>query len=118
VVIEHSTGVSYHQQFGGTACRQEAVEGVLVPVNPGALTELRAVFEGELRSTGVWRRNFEWPAGLFDRIEEAVESIVYWPTNEGEPEKLKLDRTRELDEAWIPVTTSDGNGVLLWANSD
>ncbi|MGO4755221.1 DUF6210 family protein, partial [Streptomyces sp. 2MCAF27] len=40
-------------------------------------------------------------------------------TNE-EPRSLRLDEGRlaEADEAWIPVTTPDGPGELLWCNSD
>jgi hypothetical protein len=33
---------------------------------------------------------------------------------------LKLDESRiaEADEAWVPVLTPDGSGVLMWFNSD
>lgn len=33
---------------------------------------------------------------------------------------LQVDETAidELDEAWIPVLTVDGPGVLIWSNSD
>ncbi|MDX8149202.1 DUF6210 family protein [Lentzea sp. BCCO 10_0061] len=33
---------------------------------------------------------------------------------------LRLDesRIREADEAWIPVITPDGPGLLVWCNSD
>jgi integrase len=34
--------------------------------------------------------------------------------------RLRLDdgRLDDLDEAWVPVLTSDGPGVLVWPNSD
>ena len=121
VVIEAPTGVLYQQQFGGTACRQGEIEGYLVPLSPGeTLTTLRSIFEGELKGTGVSSRAFEWPANLYIRLTTAVESTQFWPANDGAPEQLSIDQSRvdDLDEAWIPVMTSDGPGVLLWENSD
>ncbi|MGM1060082.1 DUF6210 family protein [Saccharothrix sp. Mg75] len=37
-----------------------------------------------------------------------------------EPHPLLLDGSRmsEADEAWVPVLTPDGPGVLVWSNSD
>ncbi|MGW9028169.1 DUF6210 family protein [Streptomyces sp. NPDC055722] len=36
------------------------------------------------------------------------------------PTALVLDESRlaEIDEAWVPVVTPDGPGVLVWENSD
>ncbi|MFJ9706886.1 DUF6210 family protein [Streptomyces sp. NPDC101234] len=36
------------------------------------------------------------------------------------PARLALDETRlaDVDEAWVPVVTPDGPGVLVWENSD
>ncbi|MFF9573324.1 DUF6210 family protein [Streptomyces sp. NPDC014685] len=47
---------------------------------------------------------------------------LYW-ASDGHMEELhtlRLDgsRFRDADEAWVPVITPDGPGVLLWANSD
>ena len=121
VVVAHPTGVAYAQQYGGTACRQGELEGYLVPVDGStALINLRDVFERELGGTGVWSRGFQWPDELLDRVAGAVEGIRYWPTDDGLPDHLRLDRSRlsDLDEAWVPVLTPDGPAVLLWANSD
>ncbi|WP_460358611.1 DUF6210 family protein [Actinoallomurus acanthiterrae] len=40
--------------------------------------------------------------------------------NSSSPRKLELDEERlhELDEAWTPVVTADGPGILVWQNSD
>ncbi|MFD9003063.1 DUF6210 family protein [Streptomyces sp. NPDC059582] len=32
--------------------------------------------------------------------------------------RLDENRIRDTDEAWVPVITPDGPGLLLWANSD
>ncbi|MFV2176746.1 DUF6210 family protein [Actinomadura sp. LOL_016] len=36
------------------------------------------------------------------------------------PAQLQVDESRlaEVDEAWVPVVTPDGQGVLVWLNSD
>jgi len=42
-------------------------------------------------------------------------------TQLGHPEvRIELDESRsdEIDEAWVPVTTPDGPGILTWENSD
>lgn len=127
VVIEHPTGITYHQQYGGTACRHAGIEGFLVPVHaPDSLAELRRVFEEDLRGAGAWAGiGFTWPPELLARVVRAVEEIDYWPTENAartdsgdEPEVLRFDPLRDFDEAWIGVQTSDGPGVLIWRNSD
>ncbi|MEV6106358.1 DUF6210 family protein [Streptomyces sp. NPDC051940] len=57
------------------------------------------------------------------RLRAIVAEVTYWSSNSlqwSEPHALGLDETRiaELDEAWVPVRTPDGSGVLMWANSD
>lgn len=121
VVVEAKTGVFYQQQYGGTACRQGQVEGFLVPVTgPDPLDALRQLFEKDLRGAGTW--NYAWPDEDQNKLREIIGTISYWACdgNTEEPHALRLDETRirEADEAWIPVITPDGAGVLVWFNSD
>ncbi|GAA1538126.1 hypothetical protein GCM10009678_20580 [Actinomadura kijaniata] len=128
-VIEAPTGVVYVQQYGGTACLQGRAEGYYVPLGAwdpatgrDALRELREIFERDLKGTGLPGA----PAGdLLTRIESAVEATVFWPSTpaanaDSTRAHLRLDGSRlaDLDEAWIPIVTPDGPGVLLWCNSD
>ena len=121
VVVRADTGVLYQQQYGGTACRQGQVEGFLVPLSgPAELAALRDLFEGRFRGAGTW--NHAWSDDERHRLREIVGSLGYW-TSDGtteEPHALRLDESRlsETDEAWVPVRTPDGPGVLLWFNSD
>ncbi|MQY06583.1 DUF6210 family protein [Actinomadura macrotermitis] len=121
VVVEAETGVFYQHQYGGTACRQGEVEGFLVPlVGPDELDALRELFERHFRGAGT--RDHTWQDAERDRLREIVGAVRYW-TSDGttdEPHVLRLDesRMREADEAWVPVSTPDGPGVLLWHNSD
>ncbi|MGS2617385.1 DUF6210 family protein [Micromonospora sp. LZ34] len=39
-------------------------------------------------------------------------------SEEVHPLRLDESRMREVDEAWVPVITPDGSGVLVWFNSD
>lgn len=121
VVVEAPTGVVYQQQYGGTACRQGQVEGFLVPlVGLGAVDDLRDLFERHFRGSGTWRHS--WTPEELAALRGPVEGLTYWTcdgTNE-EPHPVRLDDSRlaEVDEAWVPVVTPDGPGVLLWFNSD
>lgn len=121
VVVSEETGVVYQQQYGGTACRQGQVEGFLVPVAGSAtLPGLRDLFERHFRGAGTW--NHPWPDAEREVLRRLVGEIVYWACDGSteEPCCLRLDegRIREADEAWVPVVTPDGPGVLLWPNSD
>ncbi|MGA5819691.1 DUF6210 family protein [Kitasatospora sp. NPDC094028] len=116
VVVEAGTGVFYRHRYGGTACLQGRVEGFLVPVcrpvcGPDPRDGLRELFEG--------------PRGADDRhgrLRALVAGVVYWACDgqAEEPHGLRVDESRagEIDEAWVPVLTPDGPGVLVWPNSD
>lgn len=121
VVVEAKTGVFYQQQCGGTACRRGQVEGYLVPLfGPDGLDALRGLFERHFRGAGTW--NHEWSDDERARLRESIAIIGYWACDGSEEELtvLRLDesRIREADEAWIPVITPDGPGLLVWCNSD
>ncbi|MBB1254060.1 DUF6210 family protein [Streptomyces alkaliterrae] len=121
VIVEAPTGVVYQQQYGGTACRQGRLEGFLVPLTGAdALDALRELFEEHFRGAGT--RNHSWSAEEQERLRLIVEDVPYWfcDGRDEEPRTLSLDQGRMhgTDEAWIPVTTPDGPGVLVWLNSD
>lgn len=137
VVVEMATGVVYQQQYGGLATRHGEVEGYLVPVHaPEALDGLRDLFERTFRGSGAW--DYDWsgsgstPAprsGMpadepLRRLQDAVGRIPFWTcTSDGQGEErhmlaVDVSRLADVDEAWVPVRTPDGPGVLLWFNPD
>jgi hypothetical protein len=122
VVIRAQTGVIYQQQYGGTACRQGQVEGFLVPVfGPKGLSQLRELFEEHFRSAGTW--NYTWQPDEVERLRKAVGGVGYWASDESgdasaSPLQLDEQHLREADEAWVPVRTPHGPGILAWPNSD
>jgi len=130
VVVRSSTGVVYRNQCAGVACNHPLVEGFLVPVGlwdyeNGARVKLDPfidVFhEGE-------HCRYDWtgrslPAERLQTLRSLVEKVRYWPcewAGDQRPYRFCLDESRidELAEAWIPVETPDGPGVLLYANCD
>jgi hypothetical protein len=132
VVVTAPTGVAYQQQCAGTANDQREVEGFLVPlgglkVTPesGMIepTEFEAVFH-EGRAC-VWAAaNNALPPARLERLRHLVADVPYWTVgSDGESDArgaLELDDSRlsELTEAWVPVRTPDGPGILMWANCD
>jgi hypothetical protein len=121
VVIAHPTRVIYQHQYGGTGNRQGEIEGYLVPVDAGeALPILKEVFVHTLKGVGTSGRPLE--EARLEQVREAVTRVRFWSETLGShrTESLRLDEGRldDLDEAWVPVLTSDGPGVLVWPNSD
>ncbi|MFJ1758646.1 DUF6210 family protein [Kitasatospora sp. NPDC088134] len=117
-VVAADTGVVYQTQGGGYGCVQYQQEGYLVPLparNPD--DELRALFTGALKGQGA--RGLDWPPALLDRLRTAVAAHRYGaPGTPGVPLALDESRLPEADEAWLPVLTPDGPGVLVWENCD
>ncbi|MGW1910767.1 DUF6210 family protein [Streptomyces sp. NPDC002076] len=121
VIVAARTGVVYQVQGGGCGCAQYAQEGYLIPVFGRDLDqELKEIFVGGLKGQGA--RRGDWPAGLLQRLREAVALHVYGSANRDDlfPTSLVLDESRlaEADEAWVPVVTPDGPGMLVRENSD
>jgi hypothetical protein len=121
VIVAAPTEVVYQAQGGGHRCIPYAQEGHLSPVlGRGLDEELKAIFVDELKGWGA--RRLDWPTDLLDRLRAAVAFHVYGSANREDlfPTALVLDESRlaEVDEAWVPVVTPDGPGVLVWENSD
>ena len=87
---------------------------------PDELDALRELFEKHFRGAGTW--NYAWSDDERDTLRGIVGTIRFWASDgtTEEPHALRLDerRVRETDEAWVPVITPDGPGVLVWFNSD
>jgi hypothetical protein len=130
VVVAAPTGVFYQQQCGGLACHQREQEGYLVPL--GGLKflpdqgdvdpiELTAVFHE--KDACRWSSpGAHLPVDRLHRLRELIASIPMW-TNRGGADiraRLALDESHRSDllEAWVPVVTPEGAGVLLWENCD
>jgi hypothetical protein len=138
VIIEYPTGVRYEHQCAGTECALRETEGYFVPlgglrfdpehgvIDPQQLTELFHERNGCVWGGQPWNlppNTPMLPPERLDRLKALVESIPYWSSDEAGSEQrthLRLDETRlgELLEAWVPVVTPDGPGVLVWDNCD
>ncbi|MFF2097100.1 DUF6210 family protein [Streptomyces sp. NPDC058202] len=122
VVVAAPTGVIYQTQGGGYGCLPYEQEGYLLPFYvPGADAGLNDLFVGALKSCG--SRRLDWPPNLLDRLRREVADLHIWGSanqDDGSPTPLALDESRlaETDEAWVPVLTPDGPGILVWQNSD
>ena len=139
VIIQFDTGVVYEQQCAGTETDLRGVEGYFVPLggcrydpNQGPIdfAALRAPFHnGGGCSFG--GRPYKAPANTCNlpserlaQLRAAVESITYWGSDDSRAADLRthltIDDSRmgELVEAWVPVLTPDGPGILTWPNCD
>ncbi|MFJ8622767.1 DUF6210 family protein [Kitasatospora sp. NPDC093550] len=122
VIVAALTGVVYQAQCGGHSCAQEEQEGYLLPLYGTDLdAELNELFVGELRGWG--HRGRVWPPESLARLRCAVGELGVYPSGRHDepcPTWLVLDESRlaDLAEAWVPVLTPHGPGVLVWENSD
>lgn len=131
IVVRRETGVVYGTQCAGVATEQRYIEGYLVPVG-GSKYDMD---EGNIEVgpfADVFHENggcrCAWtgralPLERQARLSKLVESIPYWHgrlDGEDQKDRLRIDLTRleQLAEAWIPVQTPDGPGVLLYQNCD
>jgi len=135
VVVSHPTGVVYRQQCGGVECLERSLEGYFVLLG-GASFDME---QGRLRSEGLTapfhQRGCRYggsphdgtpqlPPDRLAALRRLVEAIPYWtPSKRGDDDvrghlRLDEDRVLELVEAWVPVITPDGPGVLTWPNRD
>lgn len=131
VIVAGATGVVYANQCAGVGCDQREQEGYYVPL--GGVK--REATEGAIDTSELTRpfhdaRGCDWsrvgemiPPACMAALEEAVAEIPFWSTMpEGVDVRghLSLDRTRlsDIREAWVPVQTPDGPGILVWENCD
>lgn len=132
VVVQAPTGVVYSTQCAGTGCEIRKVEGFLVPANgpkvdldDGRLSsdEFTEIFHDGKACIWSWVGT-ALPADRMETLRALVESVPYWTTEDDDPSEKRLSlqvdtsRIEEIAEAWVPVLTPHGPGVLLWDNCD
>ncbi len=121
VVVRHPTGITYGHQCAGVLTDCRSVEGFLIPVGgPELSASLSSWFVTRWRGNG---NAIDWTIDLLESLAELVSTIPCWQTvDDGEDQRefLQLDKDRiaECVEAWVPVLTPYGPGVLLFENSD
>jgi hypothetical protein len=131
VVIASPTGVVYQHQCAGIACEARQVEGYLVPlgglkfdadagsINAAEFTRLFHAGESCAYGSGA-----ALPPDRLSGLRSLVASVTFWDIAEDGEVKarthLELDEARlsELAEAWVPVITPAGSGILMWNNCD
>jgi len=135
VVIQSPTRVAYAIQCGGVTNDERMCEGYLVPLggarfdpSDGYLSTapFREVFH---RGTGCFYASAgDLPADRLNQLRALVRDVPYWRhsyhslvSDTGTSrDHLEIDDRRlgEICEAWVPVRTLDGDGVLLFKNCD
>lgn len=130
VIVGAPTGVVYIQQCAGTATDERALEGFLIPLGGASMTPesgpidpaaFTAIFHrGRACAFGGGEGGL--PADRLARLRALVEALPCWSRigDEDRRDPLRLDDARldALVEAWVPVLTPHGPGVLVWANCD
>lgn len=123
VIVPANTGVIYSNQVNGTACFQEQLEGLLVPLSNDYLPQdYKQSLEFELRS--LFRGAEMFNTEKAQQVQAALESF-----QESRGVKVNMTRVTQSYEAWVHVTLHDvefsvysgfegAEGILTWPNSD
>jgi hypothetical protein len=127
VLIAAPTGVTYAHQCGGLETGVRELEGFAVPLgDEEAATPLVAffkAFQGNPPSICSPFGNI-WTETLIADLGRIVGAIGFWHTRRHPDDDRRLflaldtERFAEATEAWVPVRTPYGPGVLIWDNSD
>ena len=124
LIVEAPTGIVYATQCAGLLTEERSVEGFLVPV--GGEREAKqfydwfwAKFRGHCYPSGV-RLSTEQISELHNMIGEVPCWLTTRDNEQTERGFLELDVSRIDDcvEAWIPVLSPLGAGILTLDNSD
>jgi hypothetical protein len=125
VLVSAPTGIVYEIQCAGTRLEQRRQEGYLVPVGDArAAIPFRDFFARSFRGNPPPAAGSTWTRELLDELSTLVREVPFWVRSaDGSDSKvgLELDRPSGIDaitEAWVPVMTPVGNGILLFKNSD
>jgi hypothetical protein len=125
VIVEAQTGVIYMNQCEGYLTSGREAEGFLIPLNGANDANKLVDFFAKYRG---------YPSGILsesncaedelDNLSDIVSQIPIWFSQNGSIEdertflKLDYERIQELTEAWVPVITPYGKGILIFENCD
>lgn len=124
VIVEAMTGVTYANQVAGYATEIRSLEGFLIPV--GNVDSAKVIYNWFWRTFhgNCYHPETDWTSERTRVLSELVSQIPCWLTSSNveldERRFLILDENRMNDcvEAWIPVITPYGRGILTLNNSD
>jgi len=127
VIVAAPTGVTYKQQCGGLLTEQQSLEGFLIPLSAKDQAEKIYQWFWDTFNGNCYGRPDVislWTPAYTTQLRELVSGVnMFWTrASDGEDElhPLILDESRmnECIEAWIPVITPYGPGILTLRNSD
>ncbi len=132
VVVRQATGVVYEQQCACVTNDARLVEGFYVPLGGAGFVlvdgidfvGLTEVFHRGSSCDSSPRIGTNLTVARLERLQSVVGSIACWsttlPGKQDHRVRLQVDTARlaEVAEAWVPVETPLGPGVLLYQNCD
>jgi len=124
VIVQANTGVTYAHQCGGTSNEIFEIEGFAVPIGDCQTTGKLLRFFWKFKGNPPSERTVNpWNDAELKHLKYIVEGIPFWKTYKDVKDELAFleldtERLEELTEAWVPVKTVYGSGVLVFDSSD
>jgi len=126
LLVESKTNIIYSSQCNGTDNEIRYLEGFLVPVG-GEVYNVSLNQKINIdKLINIFKKKSKTQTNNFDieELKRNIEQITIWYSEEIDGNDIRdhlmlnLDRLDEVVEAWVPVLTPWGGGVLIWKNSD
>ncbi len=131
VLVLHPTGVTYATQCAGYLTEEREAEGFLIPLGGQILAKPLMEWFWKAFRGGSYLPIKKWEPEKIEQLRALISQIVIWhwdkdnesdedDKDESSREFLELDdeRLSECTEAWVPVKTPYGAGILIFPNCD
>jgi Family of unknown function (DUF6210) len=123
LIVEAATSITYEQQCGNYAVALRRMEGFLIPL--GGEREARVIYDwfATTFKGHSYAAASSWSDQTVGELQELVHRVPCWirtSSDSDEVRSLELDMGRldQCIEAWIPVLSPYGPGILTLDNSD
>lgn len=126
LLVENQTNIVYSSQCNGTDNEIRYLEGFLIPIG-GDVYDVGMNQKIDIdRFVNIFKKKSKFQTNNFniEELKKIIENITIWYSEEIDGNDvrnylmLNESRINEAVEAWIPVLTPWGDGVLVWKNSD
>ena len=123
LIVKADTGVTYEVQCNGHRCEGRQVEGFLVPVGGRSKAAVfENFFRGHFQGHPYDCPPQDWTDEIKGELRALVESVCVWDEDPKSPNQGRLvvddGFLFECTEAWVPVVSTLGRGILVFNNCD
>ena len=122
VIVNSPTGIIYSSQCEGLSTTEKSIEGFIVPLDEEKYSSRFIEFFTKYNGNPPNNIDTKWEEGDLETLSLIISDIPIWQSDMDSSSrtflKMDFDRINDLTEAWVPVKTPYGDGILIFKNSD